>query len=79
MGIPTSNDLIKNKVPHRCTQLLGFYLIPDVVKLIIKNSHHGAGELAQWLRALILTKETASISSTHMEAHHFLRYQACMW
>lgn len=33
MGCSTSNDLIKKKIPYKCTQSLGFWLIPDAVKL----------------------------------------------
>lgn len=38
----------------------------------------GAGELTQWLKALVV-KNLGSIPSTHVEAHHLLRYQVCMW
>jgi hypothetical protein len=41
VGLPTSNDLIKTKIPHGYTELLGFWLISDVVKLRTKNSHLG--------------------------------------
>ena len=39
VGLPTSHDPVK-KTPPRCAQLLGFELIPDVVKLTVKVGHH---------------------------------------
>lgn len=45
-----------------------------------KMEGHGAGKLAQWLRALVVAaKDLGSIPSTHMDAHHRLGYQAHMW
>lgn len=38
IGFTTSNNL--RKIPRRYTQLLGFQLSLEVVKLITKNSHH---------------------------------------
>lgn len=39
-----------------------------------------AGELALWLRALIvLARDQGSIPSTHVDTHHSLRLQACLW
>ena len=40
VNLTTSKDLIEKKFLRRCTDLFGFYLIPDVVKLTSKNSHH---------------------------------------
>jgi hypothetical protein len=41
VNLHTPNDLFKKKkISHRCTQLLGFRLIPDVIKLTTENSHH---------------------------------------
>ena len=39
MGFPVSNTLIK-KVSHMSAQKLGLWLIPDVLELITKVSHH---------------------------------------
>lgn len=38
--IRRSNDLIKEKFPHRCAQSFEFQLVPDGVKLATKKSHH---------------------------------------
>lgn len=37
-GLPNSDNPIK-KTPHQCAQLLGFYLIPDIVKVPTKINH----------------------------------------
>ena len=39
MGLFASNDPIKKDL-HRCAQLLGVLLVPDVVKLTTRISHH---------------------------------------
>lgn len=39
MGLPVSDNVIQN-IPHRSAQKLGFYLIPDVVKLPTCTRHH---------------------------------------
>lgn len=39
-GLPTLIDLIKKKIPERSVQILGFWLILDVLELTSKNSHH---------------------------------------
>lgn len=39
----------------------------------------GSGELAQWLRSLVLAKHPGLIFSTRMEAHHLLGHKAHMW
>lgn len=35
VGLPTSRYL--RKISHRCTQSLGFWLIPNIVKVTAKN------------------------------------------
>jgi hypothetical protein len=44
VGLPILNDVIK-KTPLQVYQLLGFYLIPYVVKLTTKNSHHNCRQI----------------------------------
>ena len=45
-------------------------------RLIIKENG-GAGEMAQWLRALdALPEDPGSIPSTHMAVHNCLQFQA---
>lgn len=45
MDFPISNTLTK-KVSHMSAQKLGFWLIPDVLKLITKISHHITRDLS---------------------------------
>lgn len=40
--LPVSNKLTK-KTLHRCTQQLGVWLVPDVVKLTLKMNHNTRG------------------------------------
>lgn len=43
----------------------------------IQASSVGTGDLAQWLRALVV-KDQGSIPRTHLEGHHLLRHQTRM-
>lgn len=45
MDFPVSNSLIK-KISHLSAQKLGFWLIPAVLKLITKISHHITRDLS---------------------------------
>lgn len=56
----------------------------EVICTVEKNARNKisfleAGELAQWLRTLVLAKDPGLIFSTHMEAYCFLGHQAYMW
>jgi len=45
----------------------------SILRCHIKNSRHGAGEMAQWLGALTALPEVqSSIPSNHMVAHNHL-------
>jgi hypothetical protein len=62
-------DGLKHTLPIK-TQIGGFLINKDIY--LIKN-HSRAGEMAQWLRALItLPKVLSSIPSNHMVAYNHL-------
>lgn len=45
-----------------------------------KNVNTGCPvEKAQWLRALVLAKDSGSIPSAHIQVHHLLGHQVHMW
>lgn len=62
MDILIFNDPVKNTI-HRYTKLLGFYLIPDVVKLTPEINPHrlGKAKLEEKKEALTYVREDGFI------------------
>lgn len=53
-------------------QLLRIQGQPGLLKTNSKNNKQGTGEVAQWVRALAVPKDSALIPSIHMVVHRHL-------
>jgi len=56
-----------------CSSINGAFLLLPTLNCSLKKLYFGAGDMAQWLRALTaLPKRLSSIPSNHMVAHSHL-------